>query len=352
MGMNMLKIGDVVMGEGLPPVVVAEVGINHEGSVARALQMVESAHQQGADVVKFQTHIPEAEMVRTSVVPEGISQESLWDIIERCSLSAEQEREVAALAADLGIQFLSTPFSPQAVDRLMELGVSGFKIGSGEVSHRFLIERVADCGLPVIMSTGMHSIDEIGAAVETLKAGNCPVALLHCVSAYPAKHSDMALGRIQTLKQSFRGLPIGLSDHSVGNWCAFASVALGAVAVEKHFTLSRDWPGPDMPVSMEPTELRDLVVGCRAVWEATQQDEVAHGLDLPVRAFARASIVAARPIAPGEKIQWSDLALKRPGSGELHAADLDRVLGCRALRPISKDDFLAEGDFSWSESEL
>lgn len=344
MGSTNLSIGRLEIGLDQEPVIVPEAGINHEGSLEKALELVRAACSAGARVIKFQTHIPEEEMLRTDIVPEGISSETLWDIIERCSLTSDEERRVAEECERLGMEFLSTPFSVAAVDRLVSLGVKGFKVGSGEVSNPFILRRIAETGLPVILSTGMHSEREISNAVEILRTGGSQVALLHCVSVYPAPHELMAIRSIPALMARFPGIPIGISDHSEGIWTALGAVALGACIVEKHFTVDRQWPGPDMPVSIEPKELSDLIEGATAIWRSLQTGSGKEASEASVRRFAISSIVTAVEIAAGSVISELDLALKRPGTGDFHSEDLATVIGARAARTIPPNVFLRTED--------
>ncbi|HCL69562.1 MAG TPA: polyhydroxyalkanoate biosynthesis repressor PhaR, partial [Actinobacteria bacterium] len=251
---------------------------------------------------------------------------------------------VAEECERLGMEFLSTPFSVAAVDRLVSLGVKGFKVGSGEVSNPFILRRIAETGLPVILSTGMHSDREIANAVEILRTGGSQVALLHCVSVYPAPHELMAIRSIPALMERFPETPIGISDHSEGIWTALGAVALGACVVEKHFTADRQWPGPDMPVSIEPKELSDLIEGATAIWRSLQTGSGDQASEAPVRSFAISSIVTAVEIPSGSVISESDLALKRPGTGDFHAEDLPTVIGARTARTIPPNEFLRTED--------
>jgi len=344
MGIETFSLGRLEIGSDCAPIVIPEAGINHEGSLDRALELVRSAHSAGAQVIKFQTHIPEEEMIHTDVVPEGISSETLWDIISRCSLSSADERKVAAECERLGMEFLSTPFSVAAVDRLVDLGVNGFKVGSGEVSNPFILQRIAATGLPVILSTGMHTNREVRTAFSILRQGGCPVVLLHCISVYPAPHELMAIQSVPELIRNFPGTPVGISDHSEGIWTALGAVALGACVVEKHFTVDRGWPGPDMPVSIEPRELRDLIAGSTAIWESLRQVSGEEEYEQSVRNFAVSSIVTTTEIAEGALITESSLTLKRPGTGDFHADDLVSVIGARAARAIAPNQILRRED--------
>jgi N-acetylneuraminate synthase len=331
--MTGFRIGDRRVGPDDPPFVMAEVGINHEGSFEKAVQLGPAAAESGADCVKFQTHITEMEMVPTDMKPGDISDERLWDIIKRCELSAEEERAVKDHCDEKGILFLSTPFSREASDRLEDLGVPAYKIGSGECNNVPLIEHVARKGKPIILSTGMNDISTIRASVEAVQRLGTPLMLMHCVSMYPTPYGSVHLRAIQDLQREF-GLAVGLSDHSIGIYTCLGGVALGACALEKHFTISRSWPGPDVPISIEPDELRDLVVGSRAVWQSMSGGKEIQPGEQPVIDFAYASVVSIAPIAAGDTLSLDNIWVKRPGTGEFLAKDLETVLGRRAARDI------------------
>jgi len=324
------------IGSNHPPFVIAEVGINHEGSVEKALRLVDAAKEAGADCVKFQCHITEAEMIPTNMKPGNISDERLWDIIKRCELTEEEERKVKELCEAVGIQYLSTPFSREAADRLERIGVDAFKIGSGECNNVPLVEHIARKRKPIIMSTGMNDIPSIRRSVEVMKEHAVPFMLMHCVSIYPTPYDKMRLKSIVQLTTEF-DVPVGLSDHSLGIYTCLGAVALGAVALEKHFTISRSWPGPDNPISIEPQELRDLVNGSRAVWQALEGDKQIAEDEKPVIDFAYASVVTISPVKKGELFGLNNLWVKRPGTGDFIGQDLYKVIGRKAKRDLPKD---------------
>ena len=265
----MFKINDTLtISDKNEPFIIAEAGINHDGEFEKAIELVDLAIDSGASAIKFQTHITDKEMIPTDMKPGNISEESLWDIIDRCVLDNEQERSLFDYAKEKGILFFSTPFSREGADRLNELGVELYKIGSGECNNLPLLNHVANFKKPMILSTGMNDISSIKASVETILNHGVPLALLHCTSIYPAPPETMRLGAITHLKDEFPDLEIGLSDHSLGISVALGSVAVGANIVEKHFTKSRQWPGPDNPFSIEPNELKNLVDWSKEIWKA------------------------------------------------------------------------------------
>jgi sialic acid synthase SpsE len=319
------------------PFVMAEVGINHEGEIGKALQLVDAAKAAGAEVVKFQCHITEQEMVPTDMKPGKISNERLWDIIKRCELTAAEELQVQAYCRKQGLIYLSTPFSREAADRLNAMGVPAFKIGSGECNNYPLLDHIARMGKPIILSTGMNDMAAIRKAVATIRRRGAPLALLHCTSMYPTPYDKVRLGAIAELREAFPGMPIGLSDHSMGLWTCLGAAALGASILEKHFTISRSWPGPDTKISIEPGELKDLIEGSRAVWMARGGRKTILPEEKPVIDFAYATVVSIMPIGKGERFTRANLWVKRPGVGPIKAERLEQVLGKRAGRDIPAD---------------
>ena len=331
------------VGDEHPPFVMAEVGINHEGDFQKAIQLVDAAAAAKADCVKFQCHITEAEMIPTDMKPGKISKERLWDIIKRCELTQEEERKVKKYCEEKGIIYLCTPFSREAADRLYDMNVAGFKIGSGECNNIPLLEHIAKMKKPVILSTGMNDIASVRASVAAITKHKCPLMLMHCTSMYPTPYHKVRLGAIQHLKKTF-GLPVGLSDHSLGIYTCLGAVALGACALEKHFTITRQWPGPDVPISIEPDELAEMVKGSRAIWEARGGRKNILPDEQPVIDFAYASVVSIRDIKAGEILSLRNIWVKRPGTGPLLAKDLKRVLGKKARRDIAADEQIQPQD--------
>ena len=338
-----IRIGDYFIGDGHPPFVIAEVGINHNGDVNLAKLMVTTAKAAGAHCIKFQTHITRKEMIHTDMTPGKISAEPLWNIIERCELTEAEEREIKWLCDESGILFLSTPFSREAADRLELLDVPAYKVGSGEITNLPLIEHIAKKGKPMIVSTGMTELDEIAETVELIHNYGVPLILLQCTSTYPTAYKDVKLGAIPLLRQRF-GVPVGLSDHSIGIYTALGAVAKGACVLEKHFTISRSWPGPDQGLSIEPHELRELVQGAEAIYQALGADKVILEQERPVINFARASVVVVKPIAAGERLTEDNIWVKRPADGEIPAKDFNKVIGRTAKVAMVPDHQLKRSE--------
>jgi N,N'-diacetyllegionaminate synthase len=330
------------LGSGHPALVIAEIGNNHDGSVGQAAALVEAAAEAGADAVKFQTHIAEAEMLPSTPTPPHFD-EPRFEFTKRMELTRDAHQRLKALAEERGLIFFSSPFSVEAVKILEELGVSGYKVASGEVTNPPLLRAIAATGRPVLISTGMSGLDEVAAAVAVFRKAGTPVALMQCMSAYPCPPDQVNLRAMRTLADRF-GYPVGLSDHTRDIYVALAAAALGAACVEKHFTLSRRLYGPDHHASLEPDDLARLVDGVHQVHAAlgTAEKHRDPSLD-PVRATFEKSVVAATAIAEGVVIEESMLTTKRPGTG-IPAARLDAVVGRRSARAISPNELLMESD--------
>ena len=326
-----------------PPFVIAEIGINHEGSVDKALQMIDDAAAAGCECVKFQSHVIDDEMIRNDVIPANAT-ESIWDIMERCALSEADETRVKKYAEDKGLLFLCTPFSRAAADRLERLGVAAYKIGSGECNNYPLVRHIASFGKPVILSTGMNDIASVTPSVKILEEAGVPFALLHCTSMYPTPYFAVRLGGIGQLHEAFPNAVVGLSDHSIGNYTCLAAVALGARVLEKHFTSDKSWPGPDIEISIDPRDLGELVRGSRAVFEALGGEKQILAAEQPTIDFAYASVVTIRAVRAGETFTPDNLWVKRPGTGPLPAARYESVLGRVAKRDLPTDHQVGPDD--------
>ena len=332
-----IQIGGRQVGEGFPPYIVAEACINHQGDPELARKMVYMAHAMGCDSIKFQIHVLEDEMLRDAPQSDNF-EEPLYDTLDKTNLSFDVHRELIALCESLGIQYLCTPFSKAGVDLLVDLGVSVFKVGSGELTNIPLQKHIASKGKPMIISTGMATEDEIAETVDAIKATGTPFILTHCVSAYPTPYHRVNLGNIPKYRKRF-GVPVGLSDHSIGIYTSLGAVAHGACFIEKHLTLDRSMPGPDHQSSLEPYELGELVKGCRAVFEANGSDREIFPEEREIVAWARESVVTEKEIAAGTLITADMVTVKRPspGPGAIPAKHLDDVVGKTAAMAISAD---------------
>jgi N-acetylneuraminate synthase len=339
--MKDLLIGTRTVGPGHPPLVIPEIGINHGGDLDKAVQMVDAAHEAGAECVKFQCHIIEDEMLPNNVIPAN-ADVSIWDIISGCRLSETEDIKLKRYVESRGMIYLSTPFSRAAADRLERMGVPAYKIGSGECNNYPLLNHIAAFGKPVILSTGMNNLESIGKAVAILRRHKVPHALLHCVSMYPTPYDKVRLGSLSDLARRFPETVLGLSDHSYGNYTAFAAIALGARIVEKHFTASKKWPGPDIDISIDPGELRDLIVGSRAIHQALGGKKEILPEEQPTIDFAYASVVTIKDVVKGEFFSPGNLWVKRPGTGPIPAERYDDILGRKAARDVAAGTQLSE----------
>jgi len=330
---------------GRPAFVIAEAGVNHNGDPALARALIDAAADSAADAVKFQTFRTSALTSRTA--PKAAYQieatgagESQSEMLMRLELSTETLRALQAHAAARGIVFFSTPFDEASADTLAALGVPMFKVPSGEITNLPLLRHIAAKGKPIILSTGMSTLDEVEQALAAIgDVADVPVAILHCVSAYPAPVGEVNLRAMDALRDRF-GRPVGLSDHTLGLEIALAAVARGAAIVEKHLTLDKNLPGPDHRASLEPAEMAALVRGIRNI-EAALGDGVKRPMpsELDTRRVARKSLVAARALRAGEELVKDAVAVKRPGTG-ISPAELERALGRRVRRDLAADDVI------------
>ncbi len=318
------------------PLVIAEIGINHEGDINKAYRMIDDACEAGCECVKFQCHVIEDEMIPNNVVP-GNAQESIWDMINRCKLSASEDADLKKYVESKGMIYLSTPFSRAAANRLEEMGVVAYKIGSGECNNYPLVEHIARFGKPVILSTGMNNIDSVRRAIDILKKYCVPYAILHCTSIYPTPYEKVRLGALNDLGESFGDVVLGLSDHSIGNYSCFAAVALGASILEKHFTSDKNWSGSDVPLSIDPMELRELIKGTEAIHKACGGSKDILREEQTTIDFAYACVVSTRKIAAGESFSEDNIWVKRPGTGQIEAADYEKIMGRKAKVDIKPD---------------
>jgi sialic acid synthase SpsE len=345
-----IHIGARRIGPDDPPFVIAEIGINHEGEITKAVRMVDDAHSAGCECVKFQSHVLDDEMIPNDVVP-GNASESIWDMMLRCTLTEEEERQLKDYVESKGMIYLCTPFSRAAAERLRSMDLAAYKIGSGECNNYPLVKLIAAFGRPVILSTGMNDIPSIAPAVQILRAAGVPYALLHCTSMYPTPYELVRLGALRELGEAFPDALLGLSDHSLGIYTCLGAVALGACILEKHFTSDKSWPGSDVPISLDPAELRDLVEGSRAVREALGGSKQILAEEQPTIDFAYACVVSVCDILPGEKFSSENLWVKRPGTGEIKAVHFEELLGKTAQRAIPAGSQLTWDDVGGQAGE-
>jgi N-acetylneuraminate synthase len=341
--MTEFRIAGRMIGDDHPPVVIAEIGINHEGSLDTAIAMADAAIDAGAEIVKHQTHVVEDEMSDEArkVIP-GNADVSIYEIMERCALSEEDERRLMQHIQSRGSIFISTPFSRAAAQRLARFDVPAYKIGSGECNNYPLVRHIARAGKPVILSTGMNTIESVRPSVEILRQAGVPFALLHCTNVYPTPVHLVRLGAMNRLREAFPDAVIGLSDHTLTNHTCFGAVALGARILERHFTDRMDRPGPDIVCSMDPAALTDLIQGSRYIFEARGGEKTAVEAEAPTIAFAFAAVVVTEDLAEGAILSEENLWLRRPGGGDFDANDYDRLVGKRLQSPIARGQRLTK----------
>ncbi len=333
---NEITIGKRKIGPDHPPLVIAEIGINHEGDFGKALKMIDDAALSGCECVKFQTHVIEDEMIPNDVIP-GNARESIWDIMSRCVLSPQEEFKLKEYTQKKGMIFLSTPFSRAAAIQLEGIDVCAYKIGSGECNNYPLIEHIAGYGKPIILSTGMNDISSVRKSVLILRKYRVPFALLHCTSIYPTPYDKIRLGALSELSKVFPDAVLGLSDHSQSIYPCLGAVALGASILERHFTSSKRWKGPDIPVSMGPRELKELIEASKIVHQSLGGHKTILKEEKPTIDFAYACVVAIKDIVKGEKFTKDNIWVKRPGTGEIKAEYFNFLLKRKASIAIKKD---------------
>ena len=323
-----MKIDNREISPSHPPLVIAEIGINHGGDLEVAKNMVRLAALSGCECVKHQTHIVEDEMTNEAkkIFPPN-ADISIWDVMAECALSREDEAELKQYAEELGLIYISTPFSRAAADFLEDLDVPAYKIGSGEADNLPLIRHIARKGKPVIMSTGMQTIKSLRKSVQILEDAGIQYALLECTNLYPSPPEIVSLQGVTDLKNAFPNAVVGFSDHSIGPEMALASVALGASILERHYTDTRYRKGPDIINSMDPSELRFLIDRSREIHTALMNPKRCTVPEEDVYRFARASVVADADLQAGHVIAEDDIWARRPGSGEIAAFEFDKVVG-------------------------
>lgn len=333
--MNEFEINGLKIGDDHPPIVIAEIGINHNGSLEEAKKIANLAIESGAHIVKHQTHIVEDEMSNEarSVIP-GNADISIYQIMEDCALSEEEEFELMKFVQDKGAIFISTPFSRAAAERLKKFNVPAYKIGSGECNNYPLVRHIASFGKPIILSTGMNTIDSVKKSVDIMEDAGIAYALLHTTNIYPTPHRLVRLNAMNELQKAFPNAVVGLSDHTTSNHTCFGAVALGASILERHFTDSMKRIGPDISCSMDPAALSELAEGAKNIFTARGSNKEPVAEEAPTIAFAFASVVAIQNIKKGDSLSEENIWVKRPGGGDFNADDYDSLIGKKALESI------------------
>ena len=329
------------IGADFPPLVVAELGINHEGDLQTAFEMVDAAARVGVEVLKHQTHIVEDEMsgAAKNVIP-GNADVSIYDIMDRCSLNEDDEIALKEYVESKGMIFISTPFSRAAADRLRKMNVAAYKIGSGECNNYPLLEHIAGFKKPVILSTGMNTIESISKALAIFDAHKVPVAILHTTNLYPTPRELVRLGAMTKMHEAFPERVFGLSDHTLTNHACLGAVALGASVLERHFTDHMQRTGPDIVCSMDEQATKELIEGSELMWKMRGGEKVPTKEEQVTIDFAFATVCTIKPIKKGEVFTKENIWVKRPGTGEILAENFKHILGRVAKIDIENDEQL------------
>ena len=336
--MKKFKIGKIIIDENTPPIVIAEIGINHNGNLDRAISIADKAILSGAEIIKHQTHIVDEEMSEEAKrTTPGNSKLSIYEIIKKCTLSEEKEKKLMKYITSRKKIFISSPFSIAAANRLARFNVPAFKIGSGECNNYHFIKHICKFKKPIILSTGMNSINSIKKSVEIIRKNKIPLALLHCTNIYPTPPNLVRLDCIRQLKKAYPSCLVGISDHTTTNYTSLAAVALGARIIEKHFVDSKKIIGPDINCSMDPSELKDMILGSKTIFQARG------GVKKPLKEekitinFAFASVCSSTDISPGQVLTEKNICLKRPGNGFYSIKDFNKLLGKKVKKFIKKN---------------
>lgn len=338
-----MKIGTRYVGEGYDPLVIAEIGINHNGSIKIAKEMVDSAKRAGVEVIKHQTHVIDDEMSKyaKNVIP-GNADISIYEIMKQSALSEKDEIELKRYVEEQGMIFLSTPFSRAAADRLEKMNVSAYKIGSGECNNYPLIEHIANFGKPMIVSTGMNDIKSIKKTVKILEQCNIDYALLHTTNLYPTSPEQVRLLCLDELKNEFPNAVIGLSDHTLNINSSIAGLTLGAKIIERHFVDHKERKGPDVLCSCDEKEMTELIKASKEIPLMLKGGKISLPEEQVTIDFAFATIVSIKPIKKGDILTYDNLWVKRPGNKGLKAEHLKNIMGKRAKIDIDNDEHIED----------
>jgi len=328
--------------------IIAEIGINHDGDVSKALNLIKAAKKCGADIVKFQMHLPDEQMLLETKAAEYVGG-SIYDLLTKVSLSQEEFVRIKKCCDDNTIEFLCTPFSNKAVDWLMEIGISRFKIGSGELTKLDFIKYIAEKRKPVIFSTGMSTISQVKKTLDLLTTYLDEIVIMQCTSLYPPTYDQIDLNVLDSYREIIKNYPntridIGFSDHSSDNYACIGSVAKGVKYIEKHFTLDKRDEGPDHAISADVNDFKALVRDIRIMERCCGKSEKnVYEEELPVIEMARHSLVLLKDVQMGQKLTIKNLGTKRPGNG-IPASEYYSYLNKTAKRQLDKNSLLQSKD--------
>ncbi len=336
--LNFIKLGARKIGPNFRPLVIFELGINHNGSLKLAKRIVDDAIKAGAEIIKHQTHIPEDEMSLEAkkIVPINANK-NIYNLIEECSLNEKEELELKRYIEKKGAMFLSTPFSRKAVDRLVKFKVKGFKIGSGECNNYPLVDYIASFGKPIIISTGMNDINSIRKAIKILDKRKVQYAILHTTNLYPTMYSEVRLNALIELKKIFPNTVIGLSDHTGDNYTSYAAIAMGASIIEKHFIDNNSRKGPDVSASVNTKQMIELIKGVSSIYKAIPGGIKPIPRERKTANFAFASVVANEDLEKGTILNKNNIWVRRPGNGDFTAEKYYSLIGKKLKFKVKKN---------------
>jgi sialic acid synthase SpsE len=342
-----MKIYKSIIGENFKPYIIAEACINHQGNMKIAKKMIEIAANCGVSAVKFQFHILDDEMLRNTPKSKNFKK-TLYETLDNTNFNIKEHLELKNLCEKNKIDYLCTPFSIKSADILeKDIKVKVFKTGSGELTNIPFQIHIAKKRIPTIISTGMSEMNEIAYTIKKVKKYNNNICITQCTSAYPCPPSISDIGVIKTFKNKFK-IPVGLSDHTNNNYTSFGAIALGAVLIEKHFTLDKKMNGPDHASSINPEELKELVEGCNAIYSAKSERKVIHKEERQIISWARESVVSTKNIKRGERLNKHNISVKRPAPNNKEIAPkyFNKIIGKKAKKNIKIDKKI-----KWSEIE-
>ena len=343
--MREFKIENRIISPKHKPLIIPEIGINHNGSLEIAVKIVDAAKRAGAEIIKHQTRMPDFEMSKEAKkIKPGNSRKNIYEIISKSTLNEEDEYKLFKYVKKKGMIFLSTPFSREASDRLIKFGVRAFKIGSGEMNNFPLINHISKYKKPMIISTGMHSLKNVSKTVNFLRRKKVNFALLHTTNLYPTPDHLVRLNSITQLKKKFPNIQIGLSDHTQSNISAIGAISLGATIIEKHFVDKKSRSGPDISSSMDETQLKTLIGDSKIIFNQIKGEKNLLKEEQVTRNFAFSSVVSIKEIKKGEKFSLKNLWVKRPGTGFFNSNELNKILGKKAKRNILKNSQIKRND--------
>ncbi len=339
------KISNITISNKNEPLIIAEVGINHNGSLERAINIADQAIKSGARVIKHQTHIVDDEYsYHAKKIKPGNSNKNIYKIIKDCSLNEEDEFKLMNYIKKKNKIFISTPFSLKAVDRLIKFKVPAFKVGSGECNNHILLEYIAKQKKPIILSTGMNDMTSVKKSVNIVNKYHNKLALLHCTNVYPSSFDSLRLNSILDLRKKYKKNIIGYSDHSIGIYPSIIAMSLGALIIEKHFVENKKFKGPDVICSMDPSELKELIKVSKIVRRSVPGHKYLHPSEIITSKFAFASLVASKNINKNDLFTLKNICPKRPGTGDFLASDYKKLLGKKSKRNISVDEQIKKTD--------